>query len=971
MFHVHLADDGKRVRRARRPSCARAASRSGSDVFWAVALNDAIDRETVELFRSKEMLARKERDARTAGRDRRSSPRRSVASGATRTSCAGCSRGACLVGQRLLPRQRPQPGRSRRRRRQGRRRRSSAQVAARGLRPLQGGRRQDGRREEGHRRALHRREPAGPPAGLREPRPRSATRRARPSSTPRAARSRRCSTGSRSAPNYGETASGRFLADEFAKEPFGWDFEVVRLLVLSLLRAGKIEATSKGQTIDSATGVEARDTFSNNNLFRQASFRPKKGIEFAELVKASEAFSDTFGSEVQRAQRTAPSSRELREEVERHEDSVSRRSRTLIAHRLPGADGARRRRSSQMKAILRGSEDNAIRTFNASHTLDQGRDQARRRARAGARPSRSLHDLERARAGARGQRGRSSTRSPTSTDELREHAAAELEDLLARETFFRELPTIEQHARAIEPSTSAATPRRSTTRVAAYKEALDELMKTPGWARARRGPAAQASPRPLERGRTPTAPTRRRSRCCATETDACARRASRRRSRRCCASIDGERVVTRRASAATSPAASRPRSSSRRRSTGIREECARLIGAGKKVIVAVGATMDKDTRNAIERATQRARKLLEEEFAAQLEGTFDVLPRRHASPRRPGAHLIADSSVSSASKIVAAIEHKRAAGMSAAEAVADYLRDAAFTTLNRFVALKMLEARELVQECITRGRAVRGLSRVLRPGARRSRCFPTAGLPPLHREPVRRALDRGEGPLRPARSGVRALADARRRSTQLLEILNAPELAGVWGEDETIGWVYQFFNSGDERKKMRDESQAPRNSRELAVRNQFFTPRYVVQFLVDNTLGRTWCEMHGERHAARRAVRVPRAADDEPIALAAEEGSARPPDPRPGLRLRPLPALRVRPAPDDLRGGLGGRGAGAASQLTGRTLREDYPDLDEPAGALPGADPRAQPLRRRHRPACAQIAALALWLRAQRAYRRT
>ena len=35
--------------------------------------------------------------------------------------------------------------------------------------------------------------------------------------------------------------------------------------------------------------------------------------------------------------------------------------------------------------------------------------------------------------------------------------------------------------------------------------------------------------------------------------------------------------------------------------------------------------MDKDTRNAIERATQRARKLLEEDFATQLEGDFDVL----------------------------------------------------------------------------------------------------------------------------------------------------------------------------------------------------------------------------------------------------------------------------------------------------------------------------------------------------------
>lgn len=38
------------------------------------------------------------------------------------------------------------------------------------------------------------------------------------------------------------------------------------------------------------------------------------------------------------------------------------------------------------------------------------------------------------------------------------------------------------------------------------------------------------------------------------------------------------------------------------------------------------------------------------------------------------------------------------------------------------------------------------------------------------------------------------------------------------------------------------ESGAPRNSRELAVRNQFFTPRYVVDFLVHNSLGRRLLE---------------------------------------------------------------------------------------------------------------------------------
>ena len=76
--------------------------------------------------------------------------------------------------------------------------------------------------------------------------------------------------------------------------------------------------------------------------------------------------------------------------------------------------------------------------------------------------------------------------------------------------------------------------------------------------------------------------------------------------------------------------------------------------------------------------------------------------RNGAVAAKAGAHLSARQAFQR-DKIVAAIEHKRAAGMTAAEAVADYLRDAAFTTLNRFVALKMLEARELVQECITKG----------------------------------------------------------------------------------------------------------------------------------------------------------------------------------------------------------------------------------------------------------------------------
>src|SRR5690606_8023054 len=90
--------------------------------------------------------------------------------------------------------------------------------------------------------------------------------------------------------SYGEVATGRYLTDEFAKEPFGWDFDIVRLFVIALLRAGKLEATSKGQVIESALSLDARNTFTNNNLFRQASFRPKVGLEFGNVADAGEHF---------------------------------------------------------------------------------------------------------------------------------------------------------------------------------------------------------------------------------------------------------------------------------------------------------------------------------------------------------------------------------------------------------------------------------------------------------------------------------------------------------------------------------------------------------------------------------------------------------------------------------------------------------------------------------------------------------
>ena len=111
--------------------------------------------------------------------------------------------------------------------------------------------------------------------------------------------------------------------------------------------------------------------------------------------------------------------------------------------------------------------------------------------------------------------------------------------------------------------------------------------------------------------------------------------------------------------------------------------------------------MDQALRNQLQHTTQAARMLLERECTAQLEGTYDILPDGIIA-KKPGPHLDAGGRLVR-QKLVEAVQHRIASGQKAADAVADYSREAAFTCLNRFVALKMLETRGLVQTCVSKG----------------------------------------------------------------------------------------------------------------------------------------------------------------------------------------------------------------------------------------------------------------------------
>jgi len=377
--------------------------------------------------------------------------------------------------------------------------------------------------------------------------------------------------------SYGEVASGRYLADEFAKEPFGWDFDVVRLLVIALLRAGKIEATSKGQVIESALSLEARTTFSNNNLFRQASFRPRTtGCEFTDYVEAGEAYKTCFGKEIQEYEENVIA-QAIREAAEAHEETLREVAAQLDKHALAGGEVIETALSN-IVGFRRQRDCQALKAFTACH--QELKEAIKRGAElANVLTETALHDL---------RRGRKALddiwpflqNEPDLSDSDREHAA-KLADLMARESFYRELPAIDQHTKFLEGAYQARLQQVVEARTQAYETALQQLRGTPGWEQVgeeqRDRIAEPLAAYTVTKASDPSIPQLR------ADLDACPVRRDK-AIEELLRLIDGSRVVKVSASSYFAGGVENEEQLDQALG-GLKEQCLELIGAGKKVLV--------------------------------------------------------------------------------------------------------------------------------------------------------------------------------------------------------------------------------------------------------------------------------------------------------------------------------------------------------------------------------------------------
>ena len=98
--------------------------------------------------------------------------------------------------------------------------------------------------------------------------------------------------------DYGNKVTGRMLEEHFGGLGYGWEREILWIVLASLLRGGVIEVTYQGRRFRNHLDAQVRAVFAATNAFRSASFAPRKAPDLKTLVSAAKRYEELTGNEV-------------------------------------------------------------------------------------------------------------------------------------------------------------------------------------------------------------------------------------------------------------------------------------------------------------------------------------------------------------------------------------------------------------------------------------------------------------------------------------------------------------------------------------------------------------------------------------------------------------------------------------------------------------------------------------------------
>lgn len=275
--------------------------------------------------------------------------------------------------------------------------------------------------------------------------------------------------------------------------------------------------------------------------------------------------------------------------------------------------------------------------------------------------------------------------------------------------------------------------------------------------------------------------------------------------------------------------------------------------------------MEPDLKKVLRGLSLELRHILEGQFdskgrwqAGDLERRLNeigVWPDRPSKPIDELPHLSPEDK--EARRIVDAyLELRREAGVGRSDAVGEFVRESAYTWANRLLALRCMEAREIIDEVILQKDAYGGRSMVHQrfarknPGACAGEDDGLFAVLISEFEERAKELPRVFDPKSPA-IALRPSPAALKKCIALLSgresvRSQAPATDAVFEAPDAFGWAYQYWQ--DEEKKRVDEWIKTRKGfkcegADLIPKTALYTEPYMVKFLVQNSLGATWMGM--------------------------------------------------------------------------------------------------------------------------------
>ena len=266
---------------------------------------------------------------------------------------------------------------------------------------------------------------------------------------------------------------GRSLEQRFNHAPYGWERDMLRLVLAVLFRAGVIEVSFGGQKFDSFADPRSREPFVNNTKFKSARFTPVKPIDLKTLTQAVQSYESLTGKTVDVEKNAiAAAAKTFAEEELKQVLPVEAQVR---AHGLPIISAVEAYRE-ELESITTGSADDCVSILAAGAvSLKEGRDRIRRIADALTEKGLGILQLARLAAG-------------EMRFQLEAHGQAELaakgkhvHDLIQSETFFEAMAEIESATKEVVAAYRDLYEKTHADRAAQYQEAIDKIKGRPEW----------------------------------------------------------------------------------------------------------------------------------------------------------------------------------------------------------------------------------------------------------------------------------------------------------------------------------------------------------------------------------------------------------------------------------------------------------------------------------------------------------